>query len=128
MNDEISKILLTDYDAKQVVINAFPKMIVDFETKVIVWCNRRCEELFGCPFVGELIGERFDMLMPERKRVAHDPHWNSFWSSPRPRMMTTEPLDCRKRDASEFKAQILLAPCKSGIRLCCLVQFVPQPA
>lgn len=126
MNAEVSQILLTDYDAKQVVINAFPKIIVDYETQAIVWSNRKAEELFECPYIGEMIGERFDILMPERKRGIHGPHWEQFWLAPVPRMMTTAPLDCRKRDGSEFKAQILLAPCKSGIRVSCLVQFVPQ--
>lgn len=88
--------------------------------------NRKAEELFECPYIGEMIGERFDILMPERKRGIHGPHWEQFWLAPVPRMMTTMPLDCRKRDGSEFKAQILLAPCKSGIRVSCLVQFVPQ--
>ena len=63
MSDDLAKILLTDTDAKAVIIDDFPKIIADKE--------------------------------------------------------------CRRLDGTEFSAHILLAPCKSGIRLCCLVQFVP---
>ncbi len=126
MNEEVSKILLTDFDAKQVLIEAFPKIIVDRDTEAIVWSNRKAEALFGCPFVAELIGEKFYILMPERARVRHKSHWDGFWKSPAVRMMTDLPLPCRKRDGSEFLAQLLLAPAKSGVRVVCLVQFVPQ--
>lgn len=126
MNEDISKILLTDFDAKSVLIEAFPKIIVDRDTQAIVWSNRKAEALFGCPFVGELIGEPFYVLMPERSRIRHETHWPEFWKAPAVRMMTDVPLPCRRRDGTEFPAQLLLAPAKAGVRVVCLVQFVPQ--
>ncbi len=127
MNDEVAKILLTDFDAKLVIVDAFPKLIVDKASRAIVWSNHKVESLFGCPFSGELNGEQFEILIPERKRVVHDPHWDEFWANPMARMMMTTPLECRRRDGTEFKAQILLAPCKAGVRISCLIQFLECP-
>lgn len=122
MSDE-TNILLSDYEAKQLIYNAVPKIIVDKESCTIIWCNEKASVLFGSTIVGELNLESFEILIPELFRAAHAQHWIGFWHTPKSRLMSDRLLDCRRCDGTEFRSRIALVPCKHAGRLSCLVIF-----
>ncbi len=76
----------------------------------IVVANARVEAVFGYAR-DELIGQSIDLLVPERLRSAHPSQRERFFAAPRVRQV--EPgLDphARRRDGSEFPAEITLNP------------------
>lgn len=85
-------------------------VIVVDEMGRIVLANKQTERLFGY-HSHELIGERIEILVPERFREAHHGHRNRFFSVPKVRPMGTG-LDLfgRKHDGSEFPVEISLSP------------------
>lgn len=85
-------------------------VIVVDEMGRIVLANKQTERLFGY-HSHELIGERIEVLVPERFRETHHGHRNRFFSVPKVRPMGTG-LDLfgRKHDGSEFPVEISLSP------------------
>ena len=85
-------------------------VIVVDEMGRIVLANKQTERLFGY-HSHELIGERIEILVPERFREAHHGHRNRFFSVPKVRPMGTG-LDLfgRKNDGSQFPVEISLSP------------------
>ncbi|MGR9108184.1 MAG: chemotaxis protein CheB [Gammaproteobacteria bacterium] len=84
--------------------------VVADQTDRIRIVNRQAEKLFGWP-EAELRGKPVEVLIPEAKREAHRTRFGQFIKSPQPRTLgTTEPLPCLRKDGSEFKAEIGLAP------------------
>jgi len=81
---------------------------------VIVQINAQTETLFGYTR-DELIGQRVEMLVPERQRAGHHQHRADFHSKPKIRRMGTG-LDLygRRRDGSEFPVEISLSPVSTG--------------
>jgi len=120
----VSDYIVTDFDARRVLAESFAAIIVDQESQNIVWSNPLAERSFGETIVSGLNGSRYDSLMPERFRAVHESYWSQFWDQPQIRMMLPRFLDCRRSDGSEFKAQIILIPCKLGGKLCCMVVFI----
>jgi len=76
----------------------------------IVQVNSQTEAIFGYPR-GELIGQKIEILVPARYRDKHHEHRGSFAHSPKVRRMGAGlDLKGRRRDGSEFSAEISLSP------------------
>jgi PAS domain S-box-containing protein len=76
--------------------------------------NARVESMFGYPR-GELLGQSIEILVPERFRHAHPAHRNGYTSAARVRPMGAGlELYGRRKDGSEFPADIMLGPVETG--------------
>jgi len=76
----------------------------------IVMVNAQTERMFGYSRT-ELLGQAVDFLVPEEKRGLHTEHRQSFEADPRFRPMGAGlNLYARRRDGSEFPAEISLSP------------------
>ena len=81
---------------------------------VIVQVNSQTEDLFGYTR-SELIGQRVEMLVPERQRSLHHHHRDQYAEAPKTRRMGANfDLHGRRRDGSEFPVEISLSPVSSG--------------
>ena len=77
---------------------------------VIVLANRQIESQFGYS-CAELVGQSIDILLPESSRAAHAAHRANVMATPDARPMGTgRELLCRRRDGSEFPAEVGLSP------------------
>jgi PAS domain S-box-containing protein len=97
------------------VLEAIPDALVAVNQQgVIIQVNSQTEALFAYTR-GELIGQRIEMLVPERQRGQHQQHRASYHEKPKIRRMGSG-LDLygRRRDGSEFPVEISLSPVGSG--------------
>jgi PAS domain S-box-containing protein len=106
-------------DAKvRLLLQAAPDaMIVVDGTGEIVLANSQTQLLFGFA-EQELIGERIEMLVPQRFRDGHSDHRGTYSKQPRVRQMGTGlELHGQRKDGSEFPVEISLSPLNiDGIR------------
>jgi PAS domain S-box-containing protein len=84
-------------------------VIVDADGRIVL-ANSRAEQLFDYARE-DLLGKQIELLVPERFRSAHPSYRTGYFESPQPRPMGAG-LDLygRKRDGSEFPAEISLSP------------------
>jgi len=77
---------------------------------IIVQVNSQTQELFGYT-CSELIGQKIEMLVPERYRRQHHHHRQGYAHTPKTRRMGAD-LDLRGRrhNGSEFPVEISLSP------------------
>jgi PAS domain S-box-containing protein len=76
--------------------------------------NARVEAMFGYARV-ELVGQSVEILVPERFRHAHPAHRSEYTSAARVRPMGAGlELYGRRKDGSEFPADIMLGPVETG--------------
>ncbi|MEY4931825.1 MAG: hypothetical protein RLZZ403_145, partial [Pseudomonadota bacterium] len=92
-------------------------LVVDGEGR-IRFANETLTQLFGYA-AANLIGQRMDILLPERLRGAHHQHFTNYALNPLAREMGARITDLfgRRADGSEFPAGIRLAPFRIGSRL-----------
>jgi PAS domain S-box-containing protein len=97
------------------LLEALPDAVVAVERDgTIVQINSQTEELF-CYRRDQLIGQKIELLVPERYRRNHQGHREDFAHTPKIRRMGAG-LDLygRRRDGSEFPVEISLSPVAGG--------------
>ncbi|WP_235486432.1 PAS domain S-box protein, partial [Frankia sp. AvcI1] len=97
------------------LLDAAPDAIVGVRANGrIALVNAQAERLFGYTRE-ELHGEPVEILIPESGRHLHPHHRSSYLSDPQPRPMGAGmELAGRRRDGSEFPAEISLSAIESG--------------
>jgi len=97
------------------ILEAIPDAVAAVNQQgVIIQVNSQIESLFGYTRE-ELIGQKVEMLVPERQRSEHNVHREHFHEQPKIRRMGSG-LDLygRRRDGSEFPVEISLSPVNTG--------------
>lgn len=85
-------------------------IIVTNLTGTIVLANTQADRLFGYKS-NELIGQRIEVLLPERFHDAHVGHRTRYFEQPRPRTMGAGlELHGVRQDRTEFPVEISLSP------------------
>jgi two-component system cell cycle sensor histidine kinase/response regulator CckA len=106
--------------APSAVLDASPNPIVAVDGSArITYVNPQAEATFGYRR-DELVGQRVEMLLPERVAERHTAHRNGFIARPVARPMGIGlDLAGRRKDGSEFPVEISLAPVETsgGIRV-----------
>jgi PAS domain S-box-containing protein len=93
------------------ILEAIPDAVAAVnEQGVIIQVNSQAETLFAYTR-DELIGQKVEMLVPERQRAGHGQHRADYHQKPKIRRMGSG-LDLygRRRDGSEFPVEISLSP------------------
>jgi PAS domain S-box-containing protein len=88
-------------------------VIVDREARIVL-INGQAEKVFGYGR-DELLGQPVEILVPERFRKNHPGHRMKYFSDPRTRPMGAQlDLFARRKDGSEFPAEISLSPIETS--------------
>jgi PAS domain S-box-containing protein len=112
--------------SSQLVESAPDAMIVVDPDGVIVRANLQAERMFGYPRA-EILGQKIEMLMPERFRARHVGHRTAFVNAPKARPMGAGlDLKARRRDGSELEVEISLSPIETdaGRFMACAVRDI----
>jgi PAS domain S-box-containing protein len=93
------------------ILEAIPDAVAAVNQQgVIIQVNFQTETLFGYTR-DELIGQKIEMLVPDRQRLQHHLHREHFHQQPKIRRMGSGlDLSGRRRDGSEFPVEISLSP------------------
>jgi PAS domain S-box-containing protein len=93
------------------ILEAIPDAVAAVNQQgVIIQVNSQTEALFGYTR-DELIGQKIEMLVPERQRPQHHLHREHFHQQPKIRRMGSGlDLSGRRRDGTEFPVEISLSP------------------
>ncbi|HEU4487089.1 MAG TPA: PAS domain S-box protein, partial [Povalibacter sp.] len=85
-------------------------MVIINDSGTILFANRQVTALFGYD-VAEVVGQKVEILLPERFRHRHVAHRSQYTRSVRLRPMGAGlDLFARRRDGSEFPVEISLSP------------------
>ncbi|MGD1076213.1 MAG: PAS domain S-box protein [Thermodesulfovibrionales bacterium] len=93
------------------LLNAAPDAMIfaDQDSKIVL-VNAQTEKLFGYTQT-ELVGKKVEVLIPERFRQVHHHLVANYFESPKVRSMGSDlRIYGRKKDSSEFRADISLSP------------------
>ena len=79
----------------------------------IVWVNTQAEKIFGYPRTA-LLGQRVEVLVPDRLQQLHLAHRQAYDAAPRVRAMGSGlALYGKRKDGTEFPVDIMLSPIDS---------------
>jgi PAS domain S-box-containing protein len=97
------------------ILEAIPDAVAAVNQQgVIIQVNSQTEGLFGYTR-DELIGQKIEMLVPDRQRPQHHLHREHFHQQPKIRRMGSGlNLSGRRRDGTEFPVEISLSPIATG--------------
>lgn len=88
-------------------------IIADSDGRIAI-VNQRAEAVFGYPRE-EILGKPVELLLPESLRNRHVAHRSDFGKSPGVRLMGAgRDLVARRKDGSDFPAEISLSPVVAG--------------
>ncbi len=109
----------------RLVVEAAPSgMLMVGQDGKIVLANAQMEVLFGYR-KEELLGQRVEILVPERFRGQHPAERTRFCAAPESRVMGAErDLYGQRKDGSEFPVVIGLNPVRAGGRLVVLASII----
>lgn len=98
----------------RLAIEAAPNgMVMIDESGAIVMVNSQMERLFGYAR-GEMLGQRIEMLLPERYRADHPSQRQEYLRSPLTRAMGHgRDLFARRKDGTEFPVEVGLNPAET---------------
>jgi PAS domain S-box-containing protein len=100
-------------------------VIVDKEGTIEV-VNQHTEKLFGYN-KEELIGQKIEVLIPERYKHHHDQHRNHYFSNPHVRPMGSGlKLYGLRKDGTEFGIEISLSPFQNRQYVCATIRDVSE--
>jgi PAS domain S-box-containing protein len=106
--------MLSSELVRRVLDSAPDAMIIIDSAGDIVYANEQVQTLFGYD-TAELIGQKVEILLPERFRTRHIGHRISYSRNLRVRPMGSGlDLFARRRDGSEFPVEISLSPAQDG--------------
>lgn len=96
---------------------AAESLVVTDEKGAIVLVNARSNEMFGYSGT-ELVGQKLEMLLPEKYRKGHIKHREDYNHSPKQRSMGIGmDLWARRKDGSEFPVEVSLNYFKTGEKI-----------
>lgn len=109
---------LADSRFRELIDNAPDAILQVDERGTVLIANRTAERMFGYTRE-ELLGSNVDQLVPQASRAAHAQQRDQFLRSGAPRLMgeRVENLQARRKDGTEFPAEIGLSPVKTGAGL-----------
>ncbi|NQT14125.1 MAG: PAS domain S-box protein, partial [Planctomycetes bacterium] len=101
-------------------------VIIDHEGRIVL-VNAATERLFGFARE-ELYQQPVEVLMPERFREGHSGRRDAYVAGPKNRLMGERELVCRRKDGTEFPAEISLSPIETeeGLLIAAAVREVTQ--
>src|ERR1041384_2944030 len=95
--------------ARAILESASEGIVIVDARGVIVTVNAKAEGMFGYPRA-ELVGQRLELLLPDRLRDKHVDHRSGYMHDPRVRPMGTGlDLIARRKNGSEFPVEISLS-------------------
>lgn len=98
------------------LFEAAPLGWVLVEDGLIVYVNQGAETLFGYTRE-EMLGQRLELLVPERFREQHAADRERYAREPKMRPMGALEISARRKNGSEFFADVKLSPVRIGPRL-----------
>jgi sigma-B regulation protein RsbU (phosphoserine phosphatase) len=107
--EDITDRKLVEERFRRLLESAPDAMVVVDRSGQIVLVNSQTEKFFGYSR-DEMLGQSLEVLLPERFRGPHAGFREAFFANPRTRPMGTRPhIPCRRKDGSEFPADISLS-------------------